>query len=100
MIPSIEQEFARTEALMTDEAQRLQFLDAYLDLMRTVNGLHTSFAHHDPAAPPIARITKDYDLENLTAEQTLNIVTEVFNTATKINEKCLQVQQYASIVNK
>ena len=47
MIPTIEAEFSRAENLLSDEHARETFLNSYLDLMRTVNGLHETFDHND-----------------------------------------------------
>jgi len=99
LIPNIEQEFAETEAHFgeKDERQREQFLTEYLSLMKLVNDLNSSMDHPDRHAPPIARMTKDFNPESLTATETLEIVGETLDTATKILEQCKRVQTYINM---
>jgi len=95
MTPEIEEEFSRAESFMS-ESENSEFLEAYLDLKRMVNDLNKSFDHTDRDASTVARLTKNKDQSKLTAEDTLNIITEVYQTTENIHKQCLTVKNLIS----
>ena len=96
MIPKIQEEIVNIETHVTNGSEKEQFLDSYLDLMRQVNALNSRFSHSDEKASTVARLTKEKNMSQLTAKETLDIVQESLETTEEIYKSCKKVTSFIS----
>ena len=94
MIPTIQEEMVNIETHVTNGSEKEQFLDSYLDLMRQVNALNSRFSHSDENASTVARLTKEKNLSQLTAKETLDIVQESLETTEEIYKSCKKATSF------
>ena len=96
MIPKIQEEIVNIETHVTNGSEKEQFLESYLDLMRQVNALNSQFSHSDANASTVARLTKEKNMSQLTAKETLDIVQESLETTEEIYKSCKKVTSFIS----
>jgi len=96
MIPKIQEEMVNIETHVTNGSEKEQFLESYLDLMRQVNALNSRFSHSDEKASTVARLTKEKNMSQLTAKETLDIVQETLETTEEIYKSCKKVTSFIS----